>query len=165
MNLAAEAPLWLALIFSLLLIAGAVEDAVRLRISNLTSLLILVSGVVGIVVVGPELAVWENLVVFGALLALGTLLFAAKKLGGGDVKLFAVSGLWFDLEGGLRMVITVLLAGGILALLIIALRTIGWSEAARDRVRVLRAGSGIPYGVAIAVGALITTVMLRAARP
>ncbi len=162
MKLAAEAPLWLALIFALLLVAGAAEDSARLRISNFISLLILVGAIVAVAVAGPETRVWQNLVVFGILLALGTPLFAAGKLGGGDVKLLAASGLWFDLEGGVLMLVTVLLAGGVLALVVIALRTIGWSEAARGRIQLLRPGAGVPYGVAIAVGTLITTAMLRA---
>jgi len=43
MNLAAEAPTWLLLVLALLLAAAAVEDAVRLRISNLTCALILIA--------------------------------------------------------------------------------------------------------------------------
>ena len=160
-NLAAEAPQWLALCFALLLIAGAAEDAARLRISNFIPLLILLGAIVGIMIVGPQLAVWENLVVFGGLLAVGTLLFAAGKLGGGDVKLFAASGLWLDLEGGLRMLIAVLLTGGVLALLVLALRRIGWSESARSRLPLLQTGNGIPYGVAIAIGVLMTTATSR----
>lgn len=162
MKLAAEAPLWLALIFALLLVAGAAEDSARLRISNLTCLLILAGAIAAVAVVGPDRAVWENLAVFGILLALGIPLFAAGKFGGGDVKLLAATGSWFDLEGGLLMLITVLLAGGVLAVLIIALRTFGWSEAAQGRVQLLQVGAGVPYGVAIAVGTLLTTVMLRA---
>ena len=51
-------------------------------------------------------------------------------------------------------------AGGLLALLIISARTVA-SQAAAKRVMVLRAGAGIPYGVAICVGALITMAILR----
>ena len=162
MKLAAEAPLWLALIFALLLVAGAAEDAARLRISNLTCGLIIAAAIVAIAVLGPELAVWKNFAMFAALLAIGTPLFAAGKLGGGDVKLLAASGLWFDIEGGVLMVISVMLAGGVLALSILALRLVGWSDSARRRVQVLRRGAGVPYGVAIAGGALITTALLRA---
>ena len=43
MNLAIEAPQWLALLLSVLLVAAAVEDAIRLRISNITVLLVLIS--------------------------------------------------------------------------------------------------------------------------
>ena len=163
MRLAAEAPLWLALILSLLLIVAAVEDAARLRISNVTCALILVMGLVAIVVIGPERSVWQNFAVFGALLAVGVPLFASGKFGGGDVKLLAVTGLWFDLQGGLLMLITVLVAGGILALLVLALRvSFDWGEGARRRVPMLGPKAGVPYGIAIAVGSLITMAMLRA---
>ena len=161
MNLAAEAPQWLALILGILLVAAAAEDAVRLRISNLIVLLVLVGAIVAAVVAGPELALWKNFVVFLALLAIGTPMFAARKLGGGDVKLLAAAGLWFDFAGALWMIVAVALAGGLLALLILLLRSFGWSEETRRRVVLLRPRAGIPYGVAIAAGALIAMVLQR----
>jgi prepilin peptidase CpaA len=160
-NLAAEAPQWLALILAILLIAAASEDAVRLRISNVTVLLLLIAAVVAAAVVGLRLAVWQNLLVFAVLLAIGTPMFAAGKLGGGDVKLLAATGLWFDLGGALRMVVAVAIAGGILAIVVLTLRTFGWSQGVRDRVVLLRPRSGIPYGVAIAAGALLTVLLQR----
>ncbi len=161
MNLTAEAPQWLALILAFLLVAAAVEDAVRLRISNVTVGLVLVAAVVATIMAGIEVRLWQNLVVFIALLAAGMPMFAAGKLGGGDVKLLAASGLWFDFGGALGMLIAVALAGGILALLVLAIRAIGWSEEMRRRVALLRPGGGIPYGVAIAAGALIAMAFLR----
>ena len=161
MNLVAEAPLWLALVFAILLIAAGAEDAARLRISNITVLLVIVAALVAAVIVGPQLSLWQNLTVFAVLLAIGTPLFAAGKLGGGDVKLFAAAGLWFNLGGGLRMVLAVVLAGGLLALLILALRLPNWGEEIRRRVVLLRPGGGIPYGVAIAAGALIAMALQR----
>ncbi|QNP46211.1 prepilin peptidase [Sphingomonas sediminicola] len=128
MNLAIEAPQWLALLLSALLVAAAVEDAIRLRISNITVLLVLIGAIVAAVLVGPEISLWKNLVVFLGLLAVGTPMFAAGKLGGGDVKLLAAAGLWFDFAGGLWMLICVAIAGGVLALIVIALRAFGWSE-------------------------------------
>jgi prepilin peptidase CpaA len=160
-NLVVEAPLWLALVFAILLIAAGAEDAARLRISNITVLLVIVVAIAAAMVVGPQLSLWQNLAVFAVLLAIGTPLFAAGKLGGGDVKLFAAAGLWFDLAGGFSMVLAVVLAGGLLALLIIASRLPNWNEAIRRRVVVLRPGSGIPYGVAIATGALIAMALQR----
>ena len=161
MNLAVEAPQWLALLFTVLLLAAAAEDAVRLRISNITVLLAIVAAVIAAIVVGPTLALWQNLAVFAALLAVGTPMFAAGKLGGGDVKLLAALGLWFNLKGALWMLLDVVLAGGVLAILIIALRSLGWSEKIRRRVVLLRPGGGIPYGVAIAAGALIAMGLQR----
>ena len=121
----------------------------------------LISAVVAAILAGPELRLWQNLVVFLALLAVGTPMFAAGKLGGGDVKLLASAGLWFDLAGALWMLVAVALAGGVLALLVLVLRTIGWSEEIRRRVVLLRPGGGIPYGVAIAAGALIAMALQR----
>ena len=161
MNLAAQAPLWLALVFAVLLIVAAAQDALRLRISNVTVLLVIAAAFAAAVIAGLQLALWQNLVVFFVLLVAGTPLFAAGKLGGGDVKLLAAVGLWFSIKSAAWMLIAVLLAGGVLALVVLALRAFSWSEAARDRAVILRPKGGIPYGVAIAAGALIAMALQR----
>ena len=161
MNLTAEAPLWLALILAALLVAAAVQDAAQLKISNLICGLILIAAVVAAVIVGPELFLWQNLLVFAILLFGGMPLFAAGKLGGGDVKLLACTGIWFGLMSALQMMIAVFIAGGVLALVVLGLRAIGWSDVTRRRVQVLRPGAGIPYGVAISIGALISMALAR----
>lgn len=161
MNLAAEAPLWLALVFAGLLLVAAAEDAMRLRISNVTVLLVIFAASAAAVMEGVQLALWQNLVVFVVLLVAGTPLFAAGKLGGGDVKLLAAVGLWFSVKSAATMLIAVLLAGGVLALIVLVLRAFSWSEAARERAVILRPKGGIPYGVAIAAGALIAMALQR----
>lgn len=161
MNLAAQAPEWLALILAALLVAAAAEDAVRLRISNITVGLVLLGALAAAVLLGPELRLWQNLAILAGLLAIGTPLFAAGKLGGGDVKLLAVTAAWFDLAGALKMLLAVFLSGGVLALLVLVVRAFRWSDQSRSRVVLLRAGGGIPYGVAIAAGALITLALQR----
>ncbi len=155
-------PTWLAWAFGGLLVAAAIQDAMRLKISNITCGLVLVGGVGAALIIGLDADMWQNLAVFAALLAIGTPLFAAGKLGGGDVKLFAATGLWFGFEGALRMAITVLLMGGLLAIVIITLRHFRWSEKARERAIILRPRAGIPYAVAIAAGGLLTIVVQRA---
>jgi len=50
-------------------------------------------------------------------------------------------------------VLAVVLAGGLLALVVLMLRAFGWSEEIRRRIVLLRPRGGIPYGVAIAAGA------------
>ena len=161
MNLAVVAPQWLALVLSLLLFAAAAEDAVRLRISNITVLLVLVGAVAAAIIAGPELGLWQNFVVFAGLLAVGTPMFAAGRLGGGDVKLLAATGLWFDFHGAFWMLICVAIAGGVLALIVLILRSIGWSEGLREKFVILQRKGGIPYGVAIAAGALIAMALQR----
>jgi len=160
-NFAAQAPLWLALVFTVLLIVAAAQDALRLRISNVTVLLVIAAAVAAAVIAGLQIDLWQNLAVFFVLLVAGTPLFAAGKLGGGDVKLLAAVGLWFSIKSAAWMLIAVLLAGGVLALVVLALRAFSWSEAARDRAVILRPKGGIPYGVAIAAGALIAMTLQR----
>jgi prepilin peptidase CpaA len=160
-NLAAQAPLWLALVFAVLLIVAAAQDALRLRISNVTVLLVIAAAVAAAVIAGLQIDLWQNLAVFFVLLVAGTPLFAAGKLGGGDVKLLAAVGLWFSIKSAAWMLIAVLLAGGVLAIVVLALRAFSWSEAARERAVILRPKGGIPYGVAIAAGALIAMALQR----
>ena len=147
MNLVTFAPLWLLILFVCALLAAAVEDAIRLRISNVTSLAVFVAAIVGAVVEGPTWSLWQNAAVFAILLTLGTGAFSVGWLGGGDVKLFAATGLWFDLRSGLSLVSLVFLAGGLVAIGYVLSRPL----------RRLRTGKGkwgrVPYGIAIAVGA------------
>lgn len=161
MNLAVLAPAWLAWLFVALLVLAAAEDIWRLRISNLTCIAIILAAFAAAAAAGPRPALWQNLAIFIGLLAIGTPIFAAGKLGGGDVKLFAAAGLWFALSGGLRFLILSLLAGGLLAIIIIMIRLFPWSAGARQRIVTLRRHGGIPYGVAISAGALLTVALLR----
>jgi len=156
----ADAPLWCIAILSLLLVVAAVEDTIRLRIANRTNGAILLVGMLTIGVMGPVPAVWQNVTVLVALLMVGTIAFGAGRLGGGDVKLLTASGLWFPLMPALQMMLAVVLAGGILALLILVARLMRRSEEP-SRILFLNRGSGIPYGVAIAIGVLAAIAFQR----
>ncbi|RST29690.1 hypothetical protein HMF7854_01745 [Sphingomonas ginkgonis] len=160
MNLPLVAPTWLAGLFVLLLVLASVEDSWRLRISNWTCLGLIAAAFAAAWLAGPRPSLWQNLLVFAALLGVGLPIFAAGKFGGGDVKLFAAAGLWFSLDGAWRFLMLTLLAGGLLAMIILAVRLVPWGAGARDRVVVLRRRGGIPYGVAIASGALLTAGLL-----
>jgi len=161
MNLLILSPVWLAWLFAALMTAAAIQDAVQLKISNLICLGVLIGAVVAMWLAGPEIALWQNFAVLIGLLLVGTPLFATGKMGGGDVKLLAAAGLWFDLRGALVMLMWVLIAGGLLAMLILVVRLFGWSDTARDRIHLLKKGGGIPYGVAIAAGTLLAGSVMR----
>jgi len=161
MNLAISAPAWLAALFAALLVLAALEDLWRLKISNWLCAAIIVAAFVAVILAGPVADLWQNVAVFAGLLVVGTPLFAYGKMGGGDVKLFAATGLWFDLAGAGRMIVAVMIAGGFVAIFVLMLRVIKWSPEARARIAVLRAKGGIPYGVAIGIGALATLAMGR----
>lgn len=160
MNLPLLAPYWAYALLIGLLVLAAMQDAVMLKISNYLVGAVLLLGLVAAVLAGPQPALWENGLVFVLALVIGTFLFGRGVLGGGDVKLFAATILWFDLGGALRFLLMTAVAGGLLAVLIIFLRVLPWPVAIRSRVRVLQAKAGIPYGIAIAAGAVIATLMI-----
>jgi prepilin peptidase CpaA len=93
----------------------------------------------------------------GAGLALGFALFAFGLIGGGDAKLFAAIALWFGFRDFLEFALVASLFGGGLALALLSLRRLPIPAAFAGRGWIARlhdGKSGIPYGVALAAGAL-----------
>jgi prepilin peptidase CpaA len=164
-NLPLLAPEWAIYGLIALLVLAALQDSIMLKISNYLVGAVLLLGIVAAVMVGPTPSLWENGLSFVVALIIGTFLFGRGILGGGDVKLFAATILWFEFGGALRFLIYTTLAGGVLAILIVLARFVPWPEALRSRVRVLQPKSGIPYGIAIAAGAIITATTLQASGP
>ena len=153
MNLVAGSPTWLVAILFVALAAAAVEDFVRLRISNVTCLAVLVTALIAMGLHGFPLALWQNAVVFLVLLGAGFLLFATGKMGGGDVKLIACLGLWVNISDGITLLVTTLVAGGIIALIYLASRLLP-SSRPRESIK----SRQIPYGLAIVAGASLVFV-------
>ena len=154
MNLFATSPLWMLAVLAVVLIAAMIQDATQLRISNVLTGLVLALALAAMVVSGPTIELWQNFVVFAAVLGIGTFLFSRGMLGGGDVKLFAAVGLWADLRTAVGLISTILIAGGVLALVMVAYRM------ARGKgIRKRAEAGGIPYGVAIGIGTMLTAYM------
>lgn len=86
----------------------------------------------------------QALVAGCALLVFGGL-FAAGWMGGGDVKLLVALGLWLPWVFYLRMFMAVAVLGGLQTLIFMALHRLRRREGVPE----------IPYGVAIACGALL----------
>ena len=154
MNLFATSPDWLLFLLVCLTVAAAIQDALDLKISNIISLGVVIGAIAAAIIGGWDLGLWQNLVAFALILAVGTLLFSRGVLGGGDVKLFAALGLWADFGTALKLVVAILLCGGVLALAFVFRRLA--PSAAAKRSKPLRQKAGIPYGVAIAAGSLLT---------
>jgi len=154
MNLIVTAPIWLVGLLLLALLAAAIEDAIRLRISNPTCLAVFITAIVAMGMHGFPLALWQNLVVFLAILVLGTGAFSMGWLGGGDVKLLAALGLWVNFRGALLLISGTFVAGGIVALFYLAARLVS-----RSKITAEGKGRRIPYGLAITAGALLTFVI------
>ena len=146
MNLITYAPLWLAALTAIALLAGAAEDMIRLRISNITVLIVLATAIAAMAFAGFPGALWQTALVFLGILVLGTLAFSRELLGGGDVKLLAATGLWVGFDAAPWLLAAIFLAGGVVA--------VGYIIVRKMRGRSRREASRIPYGVAIAAGAI-----------
>lgn len=142
--------------FAAVVLAGAVYDAATLTIPNWISLFLV--GLFPVLALTAGLAWSEvglHLAVGIMALLLGMGLFAANIVGGGDAKLFAAIALYMGLGWVGSYVFTVALAGGCLAVALIALRAVAASPLGVFLVPYVRLPkSGIPYGIAIAAGGL-----------
>ncbi|WP_265569678.1 prepilin peptidase [Sphingomicrobium nitratireducens] len=153
MNLIAMVPDWLAAIFAALLLAAAVEDVWRMKISNWTVLALLVAAVAAIFVVGFEVDAWKNLAILVVGLTLGTFMFSAGWMGGGDVKLTVAALVWFSVIGALQTLAAIALAGAVLVIVTMVTRGVGLGEKKRGRM--------VSYGVAVAAGSLLMAAFER----
>jgi prepilin peptidase CpaA len=147
MNLITDVPAWLAGLVAIALLAAAAEDVLRLRISNITIVVVLGAAIAAMALEGFRGPLWQNALIFAAILAVGTAAFARDLLGGGDVKLLAATGLWVNLSAAVWLLASVFLAGGLVALVYIFVRRV-------RGVKRTPTGNRVPYGVAIAAGAL-----------
>ncbi len=150
--------LFLLLFFGIMAVA-AIYDLISYTIPNFLPLLL--------IAVFAAFALWYGLPWplmashAGAgvgMLALGWVLFALGLMGGGDAKLFAAASLWMGWQGLLNYLIMFSLCGGVLALALLLFRRMplpaglsarGWIAALHDKAQ------GVPYGVALAGGALL----------
>jgi prepilin peptidase CpaA len=80
-----------------------------------------------------------------AVFGLFAIAFYIGMMGGGDVKLAAALALWFSPQSTIRFLVVTSLAGGVLTLGVLALH----------RARRREGRPEVPYGVAIAFGALV----------
>jgi prepilin peptidase CpaA len=98
-----------------------------------------------------------HFVAAGGVLMVGAVLFHFKLLGGGDVKLLTAVALWTGLQTLPSYLVAVALAGGLLALTVMAVRTLVFTASGimrsekvhRHLPRLLARGESLPYGVAI----------------
>jgi prepilin peptidase CpaA len=139
-------------------IAAAMTDATSYTIPNRLSAFLAAAFLPAALAAGMSPAVFAASLGLGAVgLAVGIAMFAVRWIGGGDAKLMAACALWLGWSGVTPFLIWTGLAGGILALSLVALRrapvnlqTFGpaWFG------RLMQPGGDVPYGVAIAAGAL-----------
>lgn len=146
------------LLFPALMSFAAATDLFTMTISNRVSLL-LVAGFFCLAVFSG-MGAHDMLVHIGAGLAVLTVAFgcfAMGWIGGGDAKVAAAAGLWFGFGYLLDYLVYASLFGGALTLLLLQFRQWPLPHALVGQVWALRLHSkdtGIPYGIALALGAL-----------
>lgn len=146
------------MVFVGLVVTAALEDALSFTIPNRVSLALLVAFVpAALLVEMPLPAIALNIGVGVAALVAGMVMFALRWVGGGDAKLLAAVSLWLGSTAVPTFLIGTAMAGGALAIMLLTLR----SASLRPFIllgppwvtRLAEPGEGVPYGVAIAVGA------------
>jgi len=104
-------------------------------------------------------------------LAIGFTCFAMGWVGGGDAKVAAGAALWFGFDHLLNYLLYASLFGGALTILLLEFRQWPLPYALSGQAWLLRLHAketGIPYGIALAIGALMIypeTEWMRAVNP
>lgn len=143
-----------AVILTVAMLAVIYLDTTRFLIPNWLNLTLLAVFLVwGFV--APHMDWLSALYMFLALFAAGYLMFAFHIMGGGDVKLLAVCGLFVGWgQAGISFIFYTAILGGLLSLLVLALRFLLPPICARLGGKSLPAlftmGEPVPYGLAIA---------------
>jgi len=146
-------------VFPLLVLIAALTDATTFLIPNRLSAALAIAFIPVALIIGLSPATIGVCVIVGvAALLFGVAMFAAGWIGGGDAKLFAAAALWLGWPAVGSLLAWTGIAGGALAVVLLAARR-GTSPvlAARGPAwvgRLLEPKGDVPYGVAIAFGAL-----------
>ena len=148
-------------VYAGLLIYAACSDVAALTIPNGVSIALVGAFTIAGLATGLPLQTIGVQLLFGiAVLAVGFFLFAANILGGGDAKLLAAAAVWTGFTGFPALILGTAVAGGVLAVSLLAGRALFKEVAASAQqptfvTRLLTPRSGVPYGVAIMAGGLL----------
>lgn len=149
----------LLLAFPALVIVAALKDLTSYTIPNwIAGAMIIAFAGAAFAMRLPLFAVGLDVAVGLVALVAGMAMFAFRWIGGGDAKLFAAAALWLGLSASLTYLFYTALAGGLLAVSLLCLRSARVRAVMPDGpawfARLAEPGAAVPYGVAIAVGAL-----------
>jgi prepilin peptidase CpaA len=151
-------PILPTLLFPALVIVAAAWDATTFTIPNwISAAAVLLFFPIAFALHLP-MPPFIGAVIVGVLaLGLGILMFSVGWIGGGDAKLFAACALWLGWPSVLPFMLWTSAAGGALAVLLLWGRKLaGYYPGVGPAwfARLMQPGEDVPYGLAIAVGAL-----------
>jgi prepilin peptidase CpaA len=150
----------LALAFPALVLTAAFRDLTSYTIPNWISLALVAAFIPASLACGLTFqSIALHVGVAAAALVAGMAMFAFRWIGGGDAKLFAAAALWLGWPSAAPFVLMTGLAGGGLAMALLALRSV-WlrplaSQGPGWLARLAAPEEAVPYGLAIALGALV----------
>jgi prepilin peptidase CpaA len=149
----------LLMVFPALTIIGGLKDMTTYTIPNWISVALIAAFPPVALVMGMPLGEFGICLGIGVLaLLVGMGMFAVGWIGGGDAKLFAAVSLWIGWQAILPFLMVTGLCGGGLAVALLGLRSSYLRPVASFGPawfgRLVTPGGDVPYGVAIAVGAL-----------
>ena len=151
---------FIILSFLTLIFSAAISDLTRFKIPNkypfFISLLFFISSAL---VNWSWWFVIHNLLTALVILLICFLFFIKRYIGGGDAKLFSAISLWAGLNGIYEFVLIMAISGGVLSILLILFRKLTLSPVLKRIYWINQLHSNknqIPYGLAIAFGALVT---------
>lgn len=147
---------WALLVVLAALVAiGSWTDVRERRIPNWVSLATLLAGLGAVGMQGGWAALGWAAAHFGVALVIGMILTAMGWVGAGDAKFYAALAAWLPIQLGLRLLVSVALAGLVLLVFFML----------RRRGRIGRTSKHqsdfdkLPYGVAIGIGGLIAVAL------
>jgi prepilin peptidase CpaA len=147
------------MLFPALMAFAASSDLLTMTISNRVSLILVGGFFLMALLIGMSPSLVLSHVGAGAVVLVAAFIcFARGWIGGGDAKLAAATALWFGFEHLGTYLVYASLFGGLLTLALLQVRTMPlpallsgqeWAQ------RLHRKDAGIPYGIALAAGALV----------
>lgn len=151
--------LYVSLFFVVAVVYAAVSDLLKMKIPNMLCLGLAILFIPAAWLTDMSAAaIGYSLGVAVAVFAVCFLLFALNIMGGGDAKLLTALALWFGLTPSLLVfLVNVAFSGGLLTLLILIIRWKAHLVTSRGiwLPSSLTTAKKIPYGIAIAAGALL----------
>jgi prepilin peptidase CpaA len=147
------------LLFPALMAFAAASDLFTMTISNRVSLALAAGFLVLAILsgMGLDVVLW-HVAAGAAVLAVAFACFAMGWVGGGDAKVAAAAALWFGFGHLLDYLVYASLFGGALTLLLLQFRQWPLPYPLAGQAWLLRLHAkdgGIPYGIALAIGALM----------
>ena len=144
-------------VFPAVMIAAALRDVTTMTIPNWMSGVLIAGFVPAALLVGLDLGAMALHLAAGlVVLVAAAALFALRWLGAGDAKILASASLWFGFGGLSQFLLWTAVAGGLFALALLQARRFvpGYAGGPDWLGRLLTPKGEVPYGVAIAAGAL-----------